>query len=91
MRTLRQVMLVLGVAGWSRGGSARGRVRAWRLRSLSGSALTVKPGFLAVRFCGRGSVASRAVASVGSRMCVATVCFGGELVGVGGVARCGGG
>ena len=74
MRTLRQVMLLLGVAGWSRGGSARGRVRAWRLRSLSGTALAVKPGFLVMRFCGRGSVGSRAVASVGSLMCVATVC-----------------
>jgi hypothetical protein len=73
MRTLRHVMLVLGVAGWSRGGSARGRVRGWRLRSLSGSALAVKPGVLAMRFCGRGSVASRGPASVGSLMCVATV------------------
>ena len=87
MRTLRQVMLVLGVAGWSRGGSARGRVRGWRLRSLSGSALAVKPGVLAMRVCGRGSVASRGLAScwiADVRGC--GVFVGGELVGVGGVA-----
>ena len=75
MRTLRQVMSVRGVAGCSRGGSARGRVRGWRLRSLSGSALAVNPGVLAMRVCGRGSVASRALASVGSLMCVAAVCL----------------
>jgi hypothetical protein len=75
MRTLRQVMSVRGVAACSVGGSTRGRVRAWRLRSLSGSALAVKPGVLAMRVCGRGSVASRAVARVGSLMCVAALCL----------------
>jgi hypothetical protein len=77
MRTLRRVMLMAGVAAaCAGGGSPRGWVRGrrWRLRSLSGSALALKPGVLAMRFSGRGSVASRALASVGSLMCVATVC-----------------
>jgi hypothetical protein len=77
MRTFRQLMSGMGVAGWSGGGSARGWVRArrWWLRSLSGGAVAVKPGSLVVWFSGRGNVASRALASVGSLVCVTTVCL----------------